>query len=192
MSSRSPAWPSRSLISHLNKGLELIATLPPSIERDASELALRIPLGMAWQALRGWATQEVWNSLHPALALAKSLGRNDMLLPILWGLTLNVVTQGRIAESFHWVKETLDAAKASGDPHLSVTGHVVANAYYYFIGNPSEALHHHREVLSLYDAERHGHLVKLLNHDPKTSGRRLCLDMHVDAGLPGAGRAAEP
>jgi tetratricopeptide (TPR) repeat protein len=45
---------------------------------------------------------------------------------------------------------------------------VLANTYYYFIGSPNEALYHHREVLTLYDAERHDHLVKLLNHDPKT------------------------
>jgi class 3 adenylate cyclase/tetratricopeptide (TPR) repeat protein len=155
-------------ISHLNKGLELITALPGSAERDGHELALRIPLGTAWQALRGWANPEVWNSLHPALALAKSLGRNDALLPILWGLTLNVVTQGRIAEAFQWVKETLETAKATRDPNLSITGHVLANTYYYFIGSPHEALHHHREVLDLYDAESHGHLVKLLNHDPKS------------------------
>src|SRR5262249_813105 len=140
-------------ISHLNKGLELIIALPGSVERDGHELALRIPLGTAWQALRGWATPEVWNSLHPALALAKSLGRNDALLPILWGLTLNVVTQGRIAEAFQWVKETLETAKATGDPNLSITGHVLVNTYYYFIGNPNEALYHHCEVLTLYDAE---------------------------------------
>jgi len=155
-------------ISHLNKGLELIIALPGSAERDGHELALRIPLGMAWQALRGWASREVWNSLHPALALAKSLARNDALLPILWGLTLNVVTQGRIAEAFQWVQETLETAKATRDPNLSITGHVLANTYYYFIGSPNEALHHHREVLTLYDAERHEYLVKLLNHDPKT------------------------
>jgi class 3 adenylate cyclase/tetratricopeptide (TPR) repeat protein len=155
-------------ISHLNKGLELIVTLPSSTERDGHELALRIPLGMAWQALKGWATPEVWSSLHPALALAKSLGHNDALLPILWGLTLNVMTQGRIAEAFQWVKETLETAKVTCDSDLSITGHVLANTYYYFIGNPNEALYHHREVLALYDAERHGHLVKLLNHDPKT------------------------
>ena len=34
-----------------------------------------------------------------ALPLAKSLGRNDALLPILWGLLWNVLTQGRVAES---------------------------------------------------------------------------------------------
>jgi predicted ATPase len=64
-------------IAHLTKGLELAAPLPASAERDNSELNLRILLGTAWQALKGWAAQELWDSLHPALALANSLRRSD-------------------------------------------------------------------------------------------------------------------
>src|SRR4051812_20525223 len=60
-------------ISHLNRGLELVTTLPPSSDRDASELGLRSHLGTAWLGLKGWAAPEVWTSLFPALALAKSL-----------------------------------------------------------------------------------------------------------------------
>jgi hypothetical protein len=64
-------------IAHLNKGLELVAALPPSAERDGKELDLRTLLGTAWIAFKGWPAQEVWDSLHPALALARSLRRND-------------------------------------------------------------------------------------------------------------------
>ena len=78
-------------ISHLNRGLGLISTLPPSSQRDANELGLRTRLGTAWQALKGWAIPEVWNSLHPALALAKSLERHEALAPIFWGLTNHIL-----------------------------------------------------------------------------------------------------
>jgi predicted ATPase len=71
--------------SHLNKGLELVARLPASPRRDASELSLRMVLGTAWMAFKGWAALEVWNTFHPALALAKSLERGDALPSILWG-----------------------------------------------------------------------------------------------------------
>jgi predicted ATPase len=86
-------------ISHLNQGLELVATLARPPERDASELGLRSLVGSAWLGLKGWPAQEVWTSLHPALALAKSLHRYDALAPIFWGLTANIFTQGRVAES---------------------------------------------------------------------------------------------
>ena len=71
-------------IAHLNQGLELVSALPQSSQRDASELGLRSRLGTAWMALKGWAAPEVWTSLHPALALAKSLERHDALAPIFW------------------------------------------------------------------------------------------------------------
>jgi hypothetical protein len=111
----------------------LVATLPRSSERDASELGLRIPLGTAWMAVKGWAAPEVWTSLHPALALAKSLMRNDALLRILWGLTLSVQAQGRVAESLQWAQEMLDIAKATGDADLLITGHTLACPCYWWL-----------------------------------------------------------
>lgn len=155
-------------ISHLKEGLALLETLPKSSERDASELALRVPLGTASQALKGWWDPEVWNSLHPALALAKSLERNDALLPILTALAFNVLTQGRITDAYHWVQETLETAKATGDADLLVAGHMIACCYYFFVGKPIDVLEHSAQVETLYDAEKHRYLVELLNIDPKT------------------------
>ena len=106
--------------------MELLGTLPPSPERDGKELDLRTPLGTAWMALKGWAAPEVWTSLHPALGLAKSLGRHEALLPIYYGLWSNVLVQGRIAESLDWVNEMLATAEASGDPDLLIVAHWAA------------------------------------------------------------------
>ena len=47
-----------------------------------------------------------------------------MLLPILWGLTLSILTQGRVAESLPWAEKMLDIAKATRDANLLITGHV--------------------------------------------------------------------
>ena len=155
-------------IAHLNQGLELVSTLPRSSQRDASELGLRTRLGTAWMALKGWAAPEVWTSLHPALALAKSLERHDALAPILWGLTSNVLTQGRVAESLPWAEEMLDLAKATGDADLLITGHARACVCYCWAGEFTKAVEHADKVLDLYDAEKHRHLADILNHDPKT------------------------
>ena len=155
-------------ISHLDKGLQLIPTLPHSSERDTGELELRTRLGPAWLALKGWAATEVWASLHPALSLAKSLERNDALVPILSGLMANVMSQGRIAEALPWAQEMLDIAKASGDPDLLITGHNFSCTFYFSMGHLTKALEHGDKVLAHYDSERHGHLLGILNHDPKT------------------------
>jgi class 3 adenylate cyclase/tetratricopeptide (TPR) repeat protein len=156
-------------ISHLNQGLALVATLPWSSKRDASELGLRSHLGAAWFALKGWAAPEVWTSLYSALALAMSLERHDALAPIFWGLTLYVQGQGRVAESLPWVERMLDMADQTGNGDLLITGHTVACVCYCWAGMHTKVLEHVDRVLNLYDADEHRHLADLLNHDPKTS-----------------------
>jgi class 3 adenylate cyclase/tetratricopeptide (TPR) repeat protein len=155
-------------ISHLNRGLELVSTLPQSSQRDASELGLRFLLGIAWWALKGWPAQEVWTSLHPALALAKSLERHDALTPIYWALSANVLTQGRVAESLGWVEEMLGVAEATGDADLLVAGHMSACVSYNWLGEFTKAAQHADKILDLYDDEKHFHLADILDHDPKT------------------------
>jgi class 3 adenylate cyclase/tetratricopeptide (TPR) repeat protein len=156
-------------IAHLDQGLELISIVPGSSERDAWELGLRSLLGTAWLGLKGWATQEIWTSLHPALALAKSLERHDALAPIFWGLTANILNEGRIAEAFPWVEEMLDTAQVTGDPDLLIVGHAVACLCYCFAGELTKVLAHADKVVGLYDSEKHRHLAEILNQDPKTS-----------------------
>jgi class 3 adenylate cyclase/predicted ATPase len=156
-------------IAHLNKGLELVAALPPSTERDGSELDLRTLLGTAWVALKGWPAQEVWDSLHPALGLAHSLRRNDALLPILFGLWDNVLVRGRQADSLYWVAQIQEAARVHDDPNLVIAGHWTAVISHFWLGDLTAAKEHVKQVLAHYSVERHAHLVGILNHDPKTA-----------------------
>jgi class 3 adenylate cyclase/predicted ATPase len=156
-------------IAHLNKGLQLVIALPDSAERDNSELNLRTLLGIAWMALKGWAAQEVWDALHPALALANSLRRNDALLPILWGLFIYVLCRGRVAESLRWVTQAMKAAETFGDPDLLIVAHHNAVAAYFWLGNPIKVREHTDRVLALYSEERQ-HLTDVLNNDPETMG----------------------
>jgi hypothetical protein len=159
-------------ISHLNQGLGLVATLPWSSQRDASELGLRTRLGPAWTALKSWASPEVWASLYPALALAKSLERHDALKPIFLGLFNNVLNQGRVAESLLWSQEVLELAKSTGDADLLIVGHVMG-ACCCWTGEFTEAVEHADKVLDLYDDRRHCHLADIINLDPKTAAVTL-------------------
>jgi hypothetical protein len=153
----------------LNKGLELVAALPASAHRDGNELDLRTLLGAAWMALKGWQVQEVWDSLHPALALANSLRRNDALLPILWGLFTHVLCRGRVVELQHWVEQAMNAAETYGDADLLMLGHTLAVGAYFWHGDLVRARKRADRLLNLSGEEQHGHLVDVLNHDPKTA-----------------------
>ena len=158
----------KEAISHLNQGMELIGTLPQSAERDGKELDLRTSLGTAWLALNGWAAPEVWTSFHPALGLAKSLGRREALVPIYYGLFISVLNQGRAAEAVAWVTEMLATAETSGDPDLLIMGHRTACTSYYYRGDFNRSREHGDRVLALYIHEQHRHLADITNTDPKT------------------------
>ena len=156
--------------AHLNKGLGLVAVLPCSADRDSKELSLRTLLGTAWIGLRGWASQEVWDALYPALGLANSLRRNDALVATLFGLWANTFTRGRVAESLCWFRQTLDAAEAYGDPVLQILGHYTAVVNYFYLGDLVNARQHAGHLLARYAEERHGHLMSVIHQDPKTVG----------------------
>ena len=111
----------------------------------------------------------MWDSLHPALGLAKSLSRHEALLPIYYGLWASVHTQGRVAEALDWVHEMLASAEASGDQDLLISGHRTACVTYYCRGNLTQSREHADKVLALYSEEQHRHLADIMNMDPKTT-----------------------
>jgi tetratricopeptide (TPR) repeat protein len=156
-------------IAHLNRGLELVRTVPWSSQRDAAELGLRCLLGTAWTALRTWAAPEVWTSLHPALDLARSLGRDDALVPIMSGLHNNVLGQGRVVEALARAEEMVRIGHADGQGDLLIMGQVNACSCLCFAGRFAEALERGKAVLRLYDPDAHRHLADVVNHDPKTA-----------------------
>jgi predicted ATPase len=150
-------------IAHLNKGLEVVAALPPSAEREGYELDLRVLLGTAWLALKGWPAQELWDSLHPALGLANSLHRSDALAPILWGLFAHVFTRGTVAESLRWIVRTQEAAETFGDPDLLIVAHTLASVAYCVLGELTNAKERTDRALAGYGEAQW----KVLNQNPK-------------------------
>src|SRR4029450_12655977 len=147
--------------------LEIIGTLAQSAQRDASELDLRIPLGAAWMARKGWTAPEVWSSFHPALALAKSPTRHKALVPIYYGLWVGVQNQGRVAEALDWVNEMLASAEATGDTDLLIMGHRAACSTHYYRGDLTQSREHGDRGLALYNEDQHRPLADFTNVDPK-------------------------
>jgi hypothetical protein len=149
-------------VRHLEKGLVLLAELPPSAERNGIELDLRTALGVAWRGLKGWQAHEVWESLHPALGLANSLHRHDALVAILWGLRVAVLARGRAAEVVSWDKQIQEAANESGNPALPLLGYLAAESSHFCLGDLIECRKCADALLSLYDERRHGRLIDII------------------------------
>ena len=62
----------------------------------------------------------------------------------------------------------MHAAEAYGDTDLLIVGHLAAATAYRWLGDAIKVREHADRLLELYSEERHGHLVGILNQDPKT------------------------
>jgi len=155
-------------VGHFQKGLALTERLPSSSERDGLELSIREPLTAAWLGLRGWAAAEVGVNAAASLQLAKSQGRAQSLLGGLWGMWVNTLCQGRMAESLEWAQRLLAEGNEAEDIELQIWGHATVMISHLHLGHLLEAREHGNRVLALYDPQRIGRGMQVTGHDLKT------------------------
>ena len=156
-------------VAHFQKGLALIERLPPSSDRDGLELSIRESLTAVWIALRGWAAPEVGVNAAAILQRAKNQGKPQSLLIGLWGMHVNALTQGRIAESLEWAQRLLAEGSEAGDIDLQIFGHASAMNSHFYLGQLLEAREHGDRVLALYDPQRAGRWMQFTGHDLRTA-----------------------
>jgi class 3 adenylate cyclase/tetratricopeptide (TPR) repeat protein len=155
-------------ITHLREGLRVVATQPPTPERDLMELQLRTLLGPAVVAQLGWGHDEVSKVLEPAWAIAERLEHRPAYLPVLNALWVHTMSIGQLSLSLEWAEKLLAAGASSKDDSLEIAGHRAASASYFWLGDFVAARKHGDMVGSMYDWERHWHVAQLTNTDPLT------------------------
>jgi class 3 adenylate cyclase len=154
-------------VGHFQKGLTLIEQQPPSPERDSLELSIREALNAALIGLRGFAAPEVSANATSILQLAP--GKPQSLLVALYGLWMNTMTQGRIADSLQWAQRLLAEGDKLKDIDLQIYGHFTTLNSYVFHGRPIEAREEAARVLALYDPQRAERLMQLTPLELKTT-----------------------
>ena len=169
-----PALP--EAVSHLTTALTLNAQLSPSIQRDRQELSIRLALGTAYFALLGWVAIEVVQILEPARELARRLGDNEKLLPILYYVWMHYGMRCEYRKAFAAADEIAEVGRATADSKAVVTAHMARACARTWVGEFQDARRIGAELLHVYDFDRHSSLAQIYNHDPK------CLTL-VWAGL---------
>jgi tetratricopeptide (TPR) repeat protein len=156
-------------VAYLQEGLAMVERLPPSVDRDSIELALREPLHAARLQWRGWASREVGVNATAIFNLAQRQGRSQSLLVGLWGMWINTITQGRIAETPHWAQRLLTEGNESKNVDLQILGHRANVSSHFYLGELSEALEQRDKALALYDPKRAARWRELTGNDVRTA-----------------------
>ena len=126
-------------VAQLEKGLALLTTLPTSLERQQQELDLRIALGPALIATRGYTSPEVGEIFSRASGLAEQIGRSDYVLPLLYGQWAYhlVRAEHRLALPFAERMEQVGAAR--NDTAALLSGRLYHGVVRFFLGEFSSA-----------------------------------------------------
>jgi len=153
-------------IGALELGLQAVEALPTSVERDRTELNIRVALGAARMANFGWAHPSVADALEPAFPLAKAFVDRDALGSILWGLWVHYQTRTNFPRAHEWLSELEVVASENRESDLPVVYDMSAGCQYFWEADYTRAISHTDHLKTTYDPQRHVGIVGLTNHDP--------------------------
>jgi predicted ATPase len=103
-------------IAHLTRGLELLETMPDTLERTQRELDLQIALGVPLVLTRGHAAPEVETTYARARELSKDVGEPSQRFQVLLGLRRFYLHRGEIQTAHDLGEQLFALAQGMRDP----------------------------------------------------------------------------
>jgi predicted ATPase len=142
-------------ITHLTAALELLKTLPDTLERAQQELTLLIALGPAFYAIKGPGAPEVEQVYTHAQELCQQVGETPHLFPVLRGLYSFHLTRGAFRTGHELGKQFLSLTQRIQDPTFLPEAHFVVGQTLFFFGEFSAARQYYEESIAFYDPKQH-------------------------------------
>src|SRR5581483_1766868 len=145
----------REAIDHLQRGLELLLTLPDTPERAQQELALQLTLGGPLTATRGYAAPEVAHVYSRARELCQRLGEAPQLFPVLCGLCRFYIVRADLRTAWDISGQLVSLAQATSDPGFRLAAHNLAGVTLFYRGELPRALASLEQGQGYYDVQTH-------------------------------------
>jgi predicted ATPase len=145
-------------LSHLSRGLELLATLPDTPACAQQELDMLTILGPALIDTKGQAAPEVLQAYARARQLCQQVGETPQLFQVLRGLWLFYMLRLELRTAQELAEQLLTLAQHVGDPALLLEAHFALGGSLNYRGEFATARTHYERGIALYDAQQHrGH-----------------------------------
>jgi len=153
-------------LTHYNKALALLETLPESPERIRRELVLQLGLGAPLMVTQGPGSPELGRAYARARELCQQVGDPQQLLQTLFVLVLYYAALRELRTSLELAEQMQSVASRTNDP-LSVVMADWARAFsFLFLGRFTEARDDFERVIERYDPEQHHFLAYLCGYEP--------------------------
>ena len=175
-------------VAYFTQSLALLQELRPDTTRDREELSLRLALGPALQATRGYATPEVEQNYARARQLADQVGAPAHQFQALWGIWLVASHRASAGTALELGRELLALAERLADPAFLLEGHHALWPVLVWLGNAEAARRHLDQGMTLYDKARHrSHAFIYGGHDPGVCCRKVASWASWILGYPARG-----
>lgn len=171
-------------VTMFRRALSLLAELPPSPDRDALELDIRIALGSPLVALEGYGSDGAHQLYERALSLCRKL-QQPVDPPILRGLGLARLQGCRFDDCSELGQALFD--HESHDPIARTEGRYLLGVTAFWRGDLAMARHHLDGAVEAYDVSHRDEHLALYAQDPKAVCLVRLAWVHLWAG--DAGRA---
>jgi class 3 adenylate cyclase/predicted ATPase len=152
-------------ISHLAKGIELLKTLPDTLERAEQELSLQMSLGVSLQAIKGQGNPEVEKAYARAQDLCRVIGAPTQLSPVL-GLFRFYFARADLQRAYELAEQLLHLAQNRHDPALLIEAHRGLATALCHLGEQTSARKHFEQGIALYEPQQHSTHAFLYGQDP--------------------------
>jgi predicted ATPase len=175
--------------AQLQRGLDQLARLPDTPQRQRQELELCSALGAALNVVKGLAAPETGHAYARARELSEQLGSRSEFLQVLYGQSIYHGSRGEIDCARRLDEDLLHLSVHRNDSAGLVLGHLSSGRNLMFAGEfgPSRAAL--QQVLALYDPIAHGSLVHQTGTHPNINSKAHLGVVLFCLGLPDQGLA---
>ena len=157
--------------AQLQKGLDQLALLPDSRERQQQELEFLSALGPALRFVKGQATPEMGHAFARARELWEQLGFPSQFLHIPYGQSFYHIYRGEFDVAQRIDEDLLRLSSQRNDTAGLVLGHASSGRTLMYAGRFAASRSHLEQVLALYDPSTHASLGYQTGSHPRLGAR---------------------
>jgi DNA-binding winged helix-turn-helix (wHTH) protein/predicted ATPase len=168
----------------LRKGLDQLALLPDTSERQRQELEFLSALGPVSQAVKGWAAVEAGQVYTRARDLWEQLGFPSEFLQLPWGLSRHHLYRCEFDLAQRWSVELLRRSRQRNDSAGMVLGHNSCGRDLMVAGKFDSSRSELEKAISLYDPISHRSLTHLAGFHPAVVSQAILAIVLFCLGFP--------
>jgi class 3 adenylate cyclase/predicted ATPase len=159
--------------AQLQKGLDQLALLPVTPERQRQELDFRSALGAALLAVKGQAASETGQAYARARELWEQLGSPSEFLKVPYGQSLHHLFRGELDLALRVDEDLLRLSGQRNDSAGLVLGHLSSGRTLWLVGKFASSRSHLEQALALYDPISHSSLVHHTTTHPHVNSQAI-------------------